>query len=162
VADDLLTEHDLALLRQVIAVSEHAKARGDHPFGALLTDVAGQVLLTAENSVVTGRDVTGHAETNLVRAACARYTSVELAACSLYSSCEPCAMCAGATYWSGIGRVVFALSELSLRAIASSQQGTPTMNLPCRTVFAAGRRATTVLGPAIESEAATPHHGFWH
>jgi tRNA(Arg) A34 adenosine deaminase TadA len=157
-----LTERDLVLLRQAIAVSEQAKARGDHPFGALLADAGGAVLLTAENTVVTGRDVTGHAETNLVRAASARFTAADLADCSLYTSCEPCAMCAGAIYWSGIGRVVYALSELGLRAIASSQQGVPTMDLPCRTVFAGGRRLTTVIGPAIEDEAAAPHHGFWH
>src|SRR6476469_4864101 len=107
-----LNRRDLVLLRQAIAVSEQAKARGDHPFGALLADPTGSVLLTAENSVVTGRDVTGHAETNLVRAASARFTAAELAGCSLYTSCEPCAMCAGAIYWSGIGRVVYALSEL--------------------------------------------------
>ena len=155
-----VSEADRRWLERAVALAWQARERGDHPFGALLV-LPGGGLLEALNSVVTGGDPTGHAETNLVRLA-GKADRASLSGSVLYTSTEPCAMCAGAIYWSGIGRVVFALSELSLRAIASSQQGTPTMNLPCRTVFAAGRRATTVLGPAIESEAATPHHGFWH
>jgi tRNA(Arg) A34 adenosine deaminase TadA len=96
------------LLRAAVALAWQARANGNHPFGALLADGNGQVLLTAENSVVTESDVTGHAETNLVRLASAAYTSAELADLTLYTSTEPCAMCAGAIYWSGIGAVVYA------------------------------------------------------
>ena len=87
-------------------LADRARAGGDHPFGALLADTDGRVLLEAGNSVVTLHDVTGHAETNLVSAATRRFEAGELAAMTLVASCEPCAMCSGAIYWSGIGAVV--------------------------------------------------------
>ena len=70
-------------------------------------------------------------------------------------------MCAGAIYWSGIARVVYALSEEGLRAIVAEQEGVPTMHLPCREVFARGGRAVAVAGPADLPEATTVHGGFW-
>lgn len=152
---------DEELLRRAIAISSSARGHGNHPFGALLTDAAGTVLLEAENTVVTGRDVTGHAETNLVRLASARYTPAELRGCTLSTSCEPCAMCSGAIYWSGIGRVVYALSEEGLLALTGDHPENPTLNLPCRTVFAAGQGTIEVSGPQLEAEAAAPHRGFW-
>lgn len=155
---DQLTEQ---LLRRAIAVSVAAVEHGNHPFGALLVDADGTVLLEAENTVVTSGDVTGHAETNLVRLASTTHDAATLAACTLISSCEPCAMCAGALYWAGIGRLVFALSESSLGELTGADPENPTMSLPSRTVLAAGQRATVVEGPFLEDEAAAPHRGFW-
>ena len=66
------TAKDLAQLRAAIAVSKRAVANGNHPFGAVLADPAGTIVLEAENTVLTGNDVTGHAETNLVRLASGR------------------------------------------------------------------------------------------
>ena len=76
-------------------------------------------------------------------------------------STEPCAMCAGAIYWSGIVRVVYALSEHGLAAIVAEQEGVPTMHLPCREVFARGGRPVAVAGPADLPEASAVHEGFW-
>jgi len=70
-------------------------------------------------------------------------------------------MCAGAIYWAGIGRVVYALSERRLRAITGAHAQNPTLDLPCRSVFAAGQHATEVIGPLLEDEAATLHDGIW-
>jgi len=154
------TANDLAHLRAAIAVSRRAVANGNHPFGAVLADPAGVIVLEAENTVVTGRDVTGHAETNLVRLASARSLS-ELRGSTLYTSCEPCAMCSGAIYWAGIGRVVFGLDETGLLALTAANPENPTLALPCRTVFAAGQRPTTVIGPLLADEAIEPHRTFW-
>jgi tRNA(Arg) A34 adenosine deaminase TadA len=153
-----MTTVDLDHLRAAIALSESAVAHGNHPFGAVLADPAGLIVLEAENTVVTGRDVTGHAETNLVRLAGALG---DLRGYTLYTSCEPCAMCSGAIYWAGIGRVVFALAETDLLAITSANPANPTMSLPCRTVFAAGQRPTTVVGPLLADEARAGHRTFW-
>lgn len=71
-------------------------------------------------------------------------------------------MCAGAIYWSGIGRVVYALPEQDLAAMVPEQDGEPTMDLPCREVFAAGGRPVAVAGPALTTEAAEVHRGFWN
>ncbi len=149
------------LLRRCFTVAEQAVEHGNHPFGALLTDASGTVVLSAENTVVTDGDVTAHAETNLVRLASGRFDPAGLAGCTLYTSCEPCAMCAGAIYWAGIGRVVYALAESSLLAITGAHPENPTLALPCRQVFGAGQRPTEVVGPMLEDEASVPHRTFW-
>jgi tRNA(Arg) A34 adenosine deaminase TadA len=155
------TEADRELLRQAIRIGDDAVRHGNHPFGALLTDSDGQVVLTAENTVVTGDDVTGHAETNLVRQASRTIGRAGLANYTLYTSCEPCAMCSGAIYWAGIHRVVYALAEANLLAFTGSDAENPTLRLPCREVFARGQRTISVVGPLLEEEAAEAHHSFW-
>ncbi len=152
---------DLEFLRMAIHVASRSRERGNHPFGAILVDSHGNVLLEAENTVVTARDCTGHAETNLVRMASQRYERDVLATCTLYTSAEPCAMCAGAIYWSNIGRVVFGLSETRLAVLTGDDPENLTMDLPCRAVFAKGHRPIEVFGPELEEEAARVHHGFW-
>jgi len=149
------------LLLGAIAIASEARGHGNHPFGALLADHDGRVLLSAENTVVTDSDATGHAETNLVRRATAAYSRAELAAMTLYSSAEPCAMCAGAIYWSGIGAVVYALAETALHELTGDDPENPTLLLPCRVVFAAGRRSITVAGPFELEAARDVHAGFW-
>jgi tRNA(Arg) A34 adenosine deaminase TadA len=110
---------------------------------------------------VTGHDSTGHAELNLVRAAAARFEPEQLAACTLYTSTEPCAMCAGAIFWSGIGRVVFALSSATLGEIVQDPTGAWTLAVSCRDVFDRGGRTIDVMGPVIEDQARVVHEGFW-
>ncbi len=154
---------DLDLLRAAIEVARRSRGHGNHPFGALLVDSAGTIRLEAENTVVTGRDCTGHAETNLMRQASQSFEREFLAGCTLYTSAEPCVMCAGAVYWGNVGRVVFALSEVQLLALTGANPENPTLSLPCREVFARGQRRVQVEGPAIEldAEAKAVHAGFW-
>ena len=154
-----MNETDLKLLRAAIALAHSARTHGNHPFGALLAGARGEVLLEAENTVITERDCTGHAETNLVRLASRRFSPEQLATCSLYTSTEPCAMCAGAIHWSGIGRVVYAFSEEQLFAIVGPSPDH--LLLPCREVFARRERTIVVLGPASEDEGRAAHAGFW-
>jgi tRNA(Arg) A34 adenosine deaminase TadA len=153
--------HDEELLAQAVSVAQAARAHGNHPFGAVLADPSGEAVLTAENTVVTERDATGHAETNLVRRATARYTSNELAHFALYTSTEPCAMCAGAIFWSGIGTVVYALAETELYEMTGDDPANLTLELACRDVFAAGRRRVEVRGPFPLEAAREVHAGFW-
>ena len=130
---------------------------GNHPFGALLVDENGNVILQAENTVLTERDCTGHAETNLVRQASQKFSAEALAKCTLYTSTEPCPMCAGAIYWSNVRRVVFALSAQNFYAFIGN---TANQTLPsCRAILASSK--IEVLGPALEDEAKKVHEGFW-
>jgi len=152
---------DLRHLRRAVAVSFDAREHGNHPFGAVLVDATGVVALEAENTVTTGHDVTNHAELNLVRLACASIAYADLTRHTLYTSCEPCAMCAGAIYWAAIGRVVYALSEEGLLGLTGDHPDNSTLMHPCRQVFAAGSRVTEVTGPLIEDEAAAAHLDFW-
>ncbi len=147
------------LLRAAISAAASAREHGNHPFGALLTDEQGNILLIAENTVNTGGDATGHAETNLVREASQKYSFEELSRSTLYSSTEPCPMCSGAIFWSGIGKVVYALSEERLYAL--SVHSTESLKLACRDVLARGGRPVEVNGPFIEDEAVQVHVGFW-
>lgn len=150
---------DLPLLRRAIALAASARQHGNHPFGALLADENGQILLEAENTVITENDATGHAETNLVRLASRQFSPESLAKYTLYTSTEPCPMCSGAIFWSGIGRVVYALSEEQLYAMTGDSP--ESLKLPCREVFARGGRSVEVLGPLLEAEAVRVHEGFW-
>ncbi len=134
---------------------------GNHPFGALLVDEGGNVLLEAENGYMPSHDGTAHAERLLATLACTTIPAEVLRKATLYSSAEPCAMCAGAMYWAGIGRLVYGLSEHRLREMTGDHPENPTLNLPCREVFASGQRTTEVVGPLLEDEAAAPHEGAW-
>jgi tRNA(Arg) A34 adenosine deaminase TadA len=152
---------DARHLRRAFEVARGAQAHGNHPFGAILVGPDGAVLLERENGFLPDHDATAHAERLLATDACRAHPPALLAACTLYTSAEPCAMCAGAIYWAGIGRVVYGLSEKRLKAITGDHAENPTLDLPCRTVFAAGQRPVEVVGPLLEEEAAALHEGFW-
>ena len=152
---------DLEHLRTAIQVARHARDHGNHPFGAILVDENNQVVLEAENSVITGKDCTGHAETNLMRLASQHFSAEKLSGCTLYTSTEPCAMCSGAIYWGNVGRVVYALSEVALYEIVGPSPDQ--LVLSAREVFAHSQRKVMVEGPALEldKEARAVHAGFW-
>jgi tRNA(Arg) A34 adenosine deaminase TadA len=151
-----------ALLRRAFDVAARARAANEHPFGAILVDANGCVLMEQGNGYsAEGGDMTAHAERLLATRASKAYRPDLLAACTLYSSAEPCAMCAGAIYWAGIGRVVYGQSEHHLRQQTGAHPENPTLDLPCRVVFAAGQRAVTVIGPLLEDEAAALNADFW-
>ncbi|EPE95441.1 nucleoside deaminase [Rhizobium grahamii] len=148
-------ENHEPFLREAIALSKSSMERGDEPFGSVLVK-DGRVILRAENSVFTGRDMTNHAELNLIKLAAQKYDAAFLTDCTLYTSTEPCAMCSGAIYWSGIGRMVFACSETRLGEIAGIG-----LNVPSRAILETGARIIAVDGPNIEGEAAAVHQEFW-
>jgi len=148
-------------LRLAFAVAARAREHGNHPFGAVLVGPDGRVMAEAENGYMPSQDMTAHAERLLATEASRQWRPNELARCTMYVSAEPCAMCAGAIYWAGIGRVVYALSEKRLKAMTGNHAENPTLDLPCRTVFAAGQRAVEVVGPLLEDEAAAQHNGVW-
>ena len=154
-----MNDIDLHLLRLAIDVARRARASGNHPFGAVLADEHGNVLLEAGNNVNTANDCTGHAELNLMRLASRQFSVSVLAHCTLYSSTEPCPMCAGSIFWGGVGRVVYALSEEGLYAMTGDSPDK--LLLACRDVFVRGGRPIAVLGPALEEEARRVHEGFW-
>jgi tRNA(adenine34) deaminase len=154
-----MTAIDLEHLRSTIALSLHSRESGNQPFGALLADPKGEVLVEAESTVLTGSDCTGHAVTNLMRMASHEYSFDFLAGCSVYASTEPCPMCCAAIFWGGVGRLVFALSEASFHdLIGPDSDG---LRVGSRDVFAHGQRPIEVHGPALEDEALAVHRGFW-
>jgi len=154
-----LSAEDDFFLSHALALAEQSRRDGHHPFAALVVSAGGEVIAEAMNA--SSQDRTAHAEMNALRAASARHSPADLAGATLYSSAEPCAMCAGAAYWTGIGRVVYALAETSLLSLTGNDPENPTLSLPCRDVFARGQRTMEVIGPAKEEEARRAHVGFW-
>ena len=152
---------DEGYLARAIELARRSREKGNHPFGSLLVDTTGEVVLEAENTVVTGHDVTAHAELNLVRTASMQFDVEALRESTLFTSTEPCAMCSGAIFWSGIGRVVYALSSEQLMGIVKDDSGSFTLSLSSREVFARGGRNVEVSGPHLTEQAATVHEGFW-
>jgi tRNA(Arg) A34 adenosine deaminase TadA len=148
-------------LRAAFAIARRARRNGNHPFGAVLVDANGARILEAENTVVTGNDCTGHAEANLMRAASDTLSGEARSRCTIYTSAEPCAMCAGAIYWANVRRVVFGLSQHELYVITGGEPHELALTMPCREVFARGAHAVAVEGPVLDGEAAAVHEGFW-
>lgn len=156
-----MLDHE-ALLRKAFAVARKARDGGDHPFGSILVDANGETLMEQGNGFTAeGHDMTAHAERLLATRASKAHPPKFLAECTLYTSAEPCAMCSGAIYWAGIGRVVFGQTEHDLKLQTGAHEENPTLDLPCRVVFAAGQRKVDVIGPLLADEAAELQAGFW-
>lgn len=155
-----MNDTDIKFIRLSFEVAAEARANGNHPFGALLVDDQGHVLLKGENTVITERDCTGHAEANLIREACKSFSPEYLARCTIYASTEPCPMCAAAIFWGNVRRVVFGLSTERLNELVG-EESPEVFCLPCREVLAKGRKQIEVLGPVLEEEAVAVHEGFW-
>jgi tRNA(Arg) A34 adenosine deaminase TadA len=157
-----VTGPGIAFLRRAIELAREARNDGRHPFGALIVNEHGETVVEARNNAVLPKgDPMQHAELVACSAAARLLSESGLARCTLYTSTEPCAMCAGAIYWTGIGRVVFALSETGLMKYTGIHQENPTLDLPCREVFARGQRKIDVVGPLIEDKAGMVHERFW-
>ena len=145
---------DMQLLRRAIELSASAAAKGNMAFGALLADSVGNILLEAENTTFTERNPLNHAESNLINRAVTALSPEQIAAATLYTSCEPCAMCSGAMYWGGINRTVYGMSEHDLLAITGVNDHCPTMRgVGCRNILQSGQRHIEVSGPHLVEEA---------
>jgi tRNA(Arg) A34 adenosine deaminase TadA len=146
---------DERFVRQAIELARQARLAGNHPFGSLLV-LDGNVVLTAQNTVSTDRDPTAHAETNLVADAIRHLDQAQIRRAVLYTSCEPCAMCAGKMYWAGIRSIVYALPSEELAALAGRD-----FLVPCQELFARAVEMVQIAGPMLVSEAREVHLGFW-
>lgn len=142
---------DRRWVREAIAIAGRAKEKGNRPFGALLVSAEGAPLASGENSQLTDRQVLAHAEMNLLHRVVRDLAPEVLAGSSLYTSAEPCAMCSGAIFWSGVGRLVFGLGGARLHALAGS---TPQMLVAsAREVLSRAGRRVEVVGPVLQEEA---------
>lgn len=160
-AEHTLNEQDGVYLRRAIAWSRTGRDRGNRPFGAVVVSAQGAVLGEAWCNTTETGDCTGHAETNVVRQISSTVDRAALAAATLYSSAEPCVMCAGAIFWSGIGRVVYGIDAVRLRVFRGERAEQRDAELSCHDVFAASPHTIECIGPALVDEASEVHVGFW-
>ena len=147
----------LSHLRRANEVALRVKALGRHPFGCLLVAPDGVTVLAEQGNIDTVR----HAESTLAQMASLNYSREFLWECTLVTTFEPCAMCTGTIYWANIGHIVYGASERDLLVLTGNAEENPTLDLPCRVVFAAGQRKVDVIGPLLEAEAAALQSDFW-
>jgi len=152
-------EQMLRHLRQANTVALAAMHAGHHPFGALLIAPDGETVLLEQRNV----DGVNHAESVMARDAAQQFAPQMLWDCTLVTTVEPCAMCAGTQYWAHIGRLVYGMSERRLLELTGNHVENPTLDLPCREVFAHGQKAVQVWGPfaEVEQEIASLQRDFW-
>jgi len=149
----------LAMLARAQALAQRAMDAGHHPFGALLIAPDHETVLLEQGNV----DSVNHAEAVLAREAARLHPRDLLWQCTLVTTVEPCAMCAGTQYWAHIGRVVYGMEERALLALTGNHAENPTLDLPCRDVFAKGQKDVRVIGPvaAMAEPIAALHRRFW-
>jgi tRNA(adenine34) deaminase len=158
-----LSPLDESLLRRAFALAAEARAAGDRPFGVVIADRAGRVLAEGRSTQGAGGGGTlAHSEMNACQAAIRAGIPREvLRAATAYCSAEPCAMCAAALFYTGIGRVVYGLSNAAILHLRNARPHTAGLSLSCREVLATAAEPVEVIGPCLEAEAEVPHRGYW-
>jgi tRNA(Arg) A34 adenosine deaminase TadA len=144
-----MTEADERNLRRAIELAAEARAAGDMPFGSLLVGPDGDVLAEDRNTVLTEQDITAHPELKMARWAARRLEPETARQTTMYTSCQPCPMCAGAIARSGLGRVVFALSGEQLQELRPPGAVSP------------DAAQVPYEGPALFEEARVPIEGYY-
>jgi len=145
--------NETKLLQASLLIASRSQENGNLPFGCLLADKDGTILEEAENSVLSDQDCIAHCEINLVHQLAGKYDESFLQECTLYASTEPCPMCTGAIFWSGIGKIVFALSKNGYHAIAGTTNPAHIFDLSSDSLLQYGGRKVFVSGPLMEKEA---------
>lgn len=153
------TDQIVRHLRYANQIALRAQAFGHHPFGATLVAPDHETILLSQGNV----DTVNHAESVLIRTATTNFGPDYLWHCTLYTTVEPCAMCAATQYWGNVGRLVYGLSESRLLALTGNHTENPTLDVPCREIFQRGQKAISVVGPVpeVEAEIAQVHQTFW-
>lgn len=108
---------DIHFMRLAIAEAEKARDLDEVPIGAVIVDTNGEVLASAGNRTITDNDPTGHAEILALRQAAAKIDNYRLNDCALYTTIEPCVMCAGALVNARIRRLVFGAHDERFGAV---------------------------------------------
>ncbi len=162
-------------MRAALAEARAAEAAGEVPVGAVLVSPAGEVIGRGSNRVVRFADPTAHAEIVALREAGRALQNYRLLGCTLYSTLEPCAMCAGAALHARLARLVFATRDPKAGACGSvlSVMNHPALNHrvevveavladECRTLltgFFQARRAAQTLNSASDGITEDATHG---
>ena len=122
--------------------------KGDLPYGAVIVKDS-EIVIRSYNTAQRDNDVSAHGEINAIRAFTKKhgYSLDTLSGYTLYTTCEPCPMCATACIWSGISRVVFGASTKQLIDLGAEQ-----IDLSCQTIAEKGFQSLEVVGGILEEE----------
>lgn len=140
-----------------------ARSTGNTPFGAVLVDASGEIIMRQGNAEHDLHDATAHAEFVLASRASRTYDKQYLWGCTLYTTCEPCPMCTGGIYWANIGKIVFGITEERLLEMTGADDKNPTFHMGAEKIIAAGQKEIALEGPIpeMEEEIVEVHKGFW-
>lgn len=154
-----LNSPDEHWLRQSFVWANAARIRGNRPFGAIIVAGDGRILAEAFSNTQETGDSTGHAEMNAVRQiGTARLPADVIAGATLYSSAEPCAMCASAICSAGLRRVVYGLDWQRLQHIRPDLRP---IHLTCHDIFASATEPVECAGPCLVDEALAVYEDSW-
>ncbi|HTJ35394.1 MAG TPA: nucleoside deaminase [Dactylosporangium sp.] len=135
-----MTPDDERFLRRAIEIANQAGASGERPFGSLLVGADGTVLIEDHNTVVSDSDITAHPELKLARWAARELAPDVAAVTTMFTSCQPCPMCATAIERSGLGRVVYALSAEQFEQVRPATAPLPPVRYEGPALFDEARR----------------------
>lgn len=150
-------------LMEVNREAVQARSTGNTPFGAVLVDASGEIIMRQGNAEHDLHDATAHAEFVLASRASRTYDKQYLWGCTLYTTCEPCPMCTGGIYWANIGKIVFGITEERLLEMTGADDKNPTFHMGAEKIIAAGQKEIALEGPVpeMEEEIVAVHKGFW-
>jgi tRNA(Arg) A34 adenosine deaminase TadA len=141
-----------AAMQRALELAREAAEAGDEPFGSVLV-YDDSVIAEARNTVVTDDDVTAHPELKLVRLVGKQLSPAERRATTMYTSTEPCPMCAGGIHNVGLGRVIYSTSAPVLAAVRDTTPGP-------RAAEIVGED-TEVDGPLLPDAGRGVHEEYW-
>ncbi|TKA81759.1 hypothetical protein B0A55_01140 [Friedmanniomyces simplex] len=143
-----------------LVVQRRGVQMGKQPFAAVLVSPDNETVLLSHSNL----DHVNHAESSLARLASSHYTQEYLWQCTLYTTWEPCAMCAATIYWANIGRVIYAASEEQLAELTGQgNEKNMTMAMPCRKVLEGSQKDVEILGPLerLDRKVMEESDGYW-
>ena len=143
---------DEEFIHESIALAREAVENGNTPFGSLLVH-DGEVIQRSRNTTLTEDDITAHPELKLARWAAQELDAEERAETTMYTSTEPCEMCATAIHYAGLERVVFSVSTGALADLRDSESAGYT----CQELIDAKGGTTEVEGPVLEEKGLAVH-----
>jgi len=106
-------------LRRAIRLAQEAESRGEVPIGAVIVSENGEILAEASNETIGRHDPTAHAEILAIRSAGEKVGNYRLNGTTVYSTIEPCAMCAGALVNARVARLVYGAADERFGAVRS-------------------------------------------
>jgi len=147
--------NDIKHLRHAFTVAEKSFREGNLPFGCILLSPEGTIIEDGENLVITSENSIAHCEIVLINKLAGKYEREYLRKCAIYATTEPCPMCTAAIFWSGIGKLVYALSKEGYHAVANTTNPDHLFDLSSKQLLKHGGRKVEVNGPLMEEEAKT-------
>jgi len=141
-------------VRRAIRLARRAGERGDGPYGSVLVR-DGDLVMEETNRERTDDDIALHPELTLARRAARELDPEERAETAMYTSTEPCPMCAGGIAIAGLGGVVYSVSAARLAEAFGGPE-----SVPCGEIFERRGRSIPVVGGVLEDEGLALHREF--